>query len=744
MEHKLIRGGEQYLAFARSRVASLKRLGQPYLSQSFNMGDAQIEVRVTPTDEFIRIDGGTPYMETGQLGWTYPGPENPTRADPARWHFLDIPFSDKDIDKYLGKVTGAGKQTNKPELSEGMESLAMGYPKVVEEEPDLAEKIAKNAATKEKYTDMLVLKKLVGNLFPPSLFSGKLRLFMQAQYGSALNPTFYQFAVELLGSSALLMYKSGSGEVLQFGLYYSNSQGIYRAPDDGSYWLISINSTGAGALKVTVYPLKLSAVTAAMMGIMKKPETSEEEKTKCEAYILAHAKIDLTKPEIVHTFTGPVGDPLAYGWKFNSNGTKATIVVHQVLGTGDVDAHDQRWSAFTVDLSISSVYDELLKKRVFAVTDQTTPHGEWTDGWGYWNIFVPTLESGGPLELKSLKTNVPGVMADFNFSVPVYGYYVDDVWEPAVMSRDLGEPADFPKLEFELTGPAQFPEGLSEDYDYRPQTGVSPATANIDFWQRIISNEVKMNLSFNGATYNGRRGNAAYREFARTVYGGYNTNDPTGFPALTVGSFFWPFPTVYPPGHPNPYDTPAPVTVTVSNIRTESRSYDAIFHDVWVLVIPSGDCEALNVTTFNFIGSVSAGVYQATEGFIVTRFMGDYLLPQTPYPPLRIPYSFEPWAQTNSNQSTGHGAPTEPVSNSVIPGPQLEYEYKVFCHNTVLSGEQGTPPNSYYMLFNVDRNYPYYDAGMYTFTSAGKRYAISEGLKSPASVNYLHRFVGWA
>ena len=58
MEHKIISGGEQYLPFARSRIRALRALGLQYVSQSFNMGDATVNVQLKAGIAYIRIEGG--------------------------------------------------------------------------------------------------------------------------------------------------------------------------------------------------------------------------------------------------------------------------------------------------------------------------------------------------------------------------------------------------------------------------------------------------------------------------------------------------------------------------------------------------------------------------------------------------------------------------------------------------------------------------------------------------------------
>jgi hypothetical protein len=60
--HKLITGGEQWLAFAKSKLQTLVSLGLEYASQHFTMPDgADVQVRIASAQHFIRIDGGASY-----------------------------------------------------------------------------------------------------------------------------------------------------------------------------------------------------------------------------------------------------------------------------------------------------------------------------------------------------------------------------------------------------------------------------------------------------------------------------------------------------------------------------------------------------------------------------------------------------------------------------------------------------------------------------------------------------------
>ena len=81
---------------------------------------------------------------------------------------------------------------------------------------------------------------------------------------------------------------------------------------------------------------------------------------------------------------------MSYGWKWKQDGTRASIVVHEVLGSG---AADLRWNAASMHIDIAYTPQDPIRASGFSITPTTTVHGEWTDGWGVFNFFVPETEN---------------------------------------------------------------------------------------------------------------------------------------------------------------------------------------------------------------------------------------------------------------------------------------------------------------------------------------------------------------
>lgn len=759
MEHKLIRGGEQYLPFARSAIAKLKGLGQPYANQCFKIGTADIEVRIIPGQEFIRIeDNPGVYMETGQLEFTWPGDENPTRLDPAKWHFLDIPTTDD----YLGSIKvgrdNLGEQSNKPALTEGMDSKAIGYPKKTPQGGATPEAIAaieaRNTELKEAYGDSTIGKKVVASSFPASLFSGKLRSFVQAQYGARERIDGVGFYVVTDGLSKFLRYRDKAGSSLQFGLWSHATPGIYVAPDDGSYWLINITNPKTTEYVVAAYQIKLSKAVTYLREKFRKPETPQEEKEKIEAYMLSDAEIriatpiddgisPLTNAEIypkeIGRFQSTRGSTLAYGWKFNKEGSEATVIVHETLGS--IETNDLRFRSSTIRLEIFSSVNEDTKARTFTVAPSTTVNGEWFDGWGYFNIFVPTNESFGTLEHVSFYKYILDETDSTDFAAtPVYGYYDEaDIWQDVTIGKSTS--SDFTPI-VKSSGMTFFGDGLGVN-SY--ETAYHISNVPCSFSHVTPDKILKMPLVVAGKVYDGAFTRGNWRKFAKTIGEppGESGNAVSFISSYAIGVTGGVPPA--PPGKPYRWTYGATYYGEYSYIpvRTDLWAYYGAELYQWTLVIPPADCSAVIVATRELIQADGATTHNYTEGNQLRGFKGT-VPAETSYgvyhPP--VPYDFIVYAPANTIGEWYGLALDHTVWTDGAPDASLEI--KSFAYNVSLYGQECTPSGSYTTLFEVDRTYPYYNGVMYFYTSAGKRYVMSEGLKSPASVNYLNRFVGWA
>jgi hypothetical protein len=659
------------------------------------------------------------YMESGQLDWNYPAPEAFDRLDPAKWHFRDIPTDNP----FLGRIVSeTGAQKNAAPLVDDQDSLAIGYPHSADTGID--------ATTKEAYGNATLLKKFTAGFFAPSIYSGKMRLFLQAQYGAAETKAVAPLRVDVSGDSPVLTYVRNE-VTLNFGVWAHSSPGIFT-DDNGYFWLAIIANPTGSEYGVTVYPITAGNSVKGLATYLRANRATLDAATiaKLEAYIFAGSVIETARPSAVGTFPAPAGGALVYGWKWNSTGSEASIVVHELLGTG---AADYRWKARTIQITLTSTGGG--SAQTFTLGHTVEAGAEWTDGWGTFNIFLPDSETASaPLSLFSLKLDTGTYLPDFDFTnVPVYGYYIGDVWKPVKISRTV------------LAGP--FPMHLWSSSNITYPTSMDPAVysanrfthGNVPADESCSYNEVNisagttMSVQVEDVTYPGTAYTCTRVDFTRdTVLTGATSDNGVAFTTYAVGgnaSTLSPLPG-YTGGTGGPDGANHGGFVKVAKATIVTRNMTGQQFEAWVLVIPGGDCEAAYVSTHTYDNPTS---YSNTTR--IAYGVGEFFSTVGGY-------DFEIWCDPSAGSDFfGSVGIVDVVTTDT--GPPATKATHVYCFNKPVHGTEGTPGGSYTSLFNVSRDYPFYDRGMYTYTSNGQRYIMSEGLKSPASVTTA-RFVGWA
>ena len=636
------------------------------------------------------------YMESGQLSncrW-----HDNYISTVSEWRFLDIATTES----YLGTIDVNGGQRNSPALSEGCISLATTFASGDE---------GQSSATQEKQR-----KRLIVNLFPSSLFSGKMRLFMQAMYGAKLKRSGNPLTIKTSGQSYSLWYANGAGEV-PLGALYNCSTGIYTAAD-GTWWLLVLTVSVETCSLIGYRILQKNVYAKQLVTRYRTEALSVEERTKIESYIFAHSYVDVANPTASVGFPTPKGVPIAYGWKWNTSGSRASVVAHEIVGTG---ANDLRWISRTVHLEIS--YTPGVTP-FFSVIADTSENGEWTDGWGVYNIFVPEDEKEkAPLCLLSLQVDRASSKDLFDFSgIPVYGYYVDDVWTSVDMSITVKNTPNY----WQQDAGILYEPALDLSAPSRYQYGYIPADQNWTYESHDVSSGTECVISVQGGgVYQGESNYGVHKYIRRTVNSvGITPNTIEWSPAtLTPSSHF--------PGLPPGY-TGTAGTMERSVTTMRSTSYVGTENRAIALIVPSLDAEAVHVAarTFNVADLTTTNIRSNWLG--VMRFIN------------ADSSSYVPWTDAWSGGGW-YGVDSPNLSDTVDYSPYVLYENTVvYCYNAAVTGFTGVPGGSYEGLFTVSKDYRYYDRGMYVRTSAGKRYAGSELPASPTSVSGSNLFVGWA
>lgn len=721
-------------------------------------------------DEKLRF-----YMETGQLQYQYPGEFVATRLDPATIKYLDIPTTDDYLCYISGKSPSPGTQKNREALFDGMNSLAIGYPVTGDAEAD--------SDTREKFKDALLMKKITALHFQSSLWSGKMRLFLQAQFGAKmLKDATKGFYSDVFGDTLHLKYKKDD-TIFQFGLWPHKTPGLFSAPDD-TWWVIDI--TGGPSYAVTAYKLKQNEAGKKLLRTYRstKESMSIAEREKLEGYIFAHSIIEVDNPVAVGTFTSASGFTLAYGWKFNRNGSKASIVLHnQTGGVGSTV-----WNSYTLHLTI------FYADGAWGCSCAQEANGEWTDGWGAYNIFAPVDELGGELISKSIAMDTANVKPAFVFpSTPIYGWYdAEDAWITVKVGRSyLGSATYYEQEGSGLVTSVSFMNRYDPDYFYAHGTlppdnpwnfsidasfaHASAKRSNEDAYHelRTCNKKASMNISIAGWSFSGERVikfvNVSKSEITST-YQGFTTIPTTPHYTCTpqsndCGNGNHAHPGYNPAtgsGNLTGLDLPvsAPMVAIVADVLANfSNSYynynthwtiktdgtndvstwsqDEDHIKRWTLVIPTGDCSSAYVATQDAkLVSRGAVTTKRTGQFhhnflhiVVEEYLngGEYSY---------VEYD-EPWAYVYPfpNGSV--------IASAAVPAtPETPPEIKAW--NTKISAAPGAFSNTTYMLFNVDYHDPTYPPGMTMHTSHNLRYTGSEVSPDPVSVISNLPFVGWA
>ena len=166
----------------------------------------------------------------------------------------------------------------------------------------------------------------------PSNFSGKLRLFVQGMYGK---PNRNDYST--IEDYPALCYPLYVG-TMQLGYdikYHQVSSGLFTTPDN-EYFIINISASSIWSAK-----LEIKGKAANLLSALKlhKSSMQPDNVKRIEAYILGGAEI-MPETKVSVDLSALQGDPLAYGWHFNWDGSEAHIITHH-----DNLPTDQYWYA---------------------------------------------------------------------------------------------------------------------------------------------------------------------------------------------------------------------------------------------------------------------------------------------------------------------------------------------------------------------------------------------------------------
>ena len=279
----------------------------------------------------IKVPKCALYLETGQLDVGNFAPQDPLRHTPGTWHLGDIPASTT----WLGSVSLAGVQLGGAPVS-GQDSASLGWSSGVVN-PSL------------QMQNALELKKACVRYCPPSLFSGKLRLYVQSIYGARFNK---DWPWEVVTTGQPYLRHRGVGAELA----NKNQSTVLHTDVNGNYFLLSLIGT-----TIRMYKLTLSPCGDSLRQYLLVPDTAltRAQRSVVEAYALADASVG---QGLVLTTAFDNLSSFAYGWAANWDGSRISIVAQGVGGSGGATYYTGRTVTWSIErlsnVDFSAVTDE--------------------------------------------------------------------------------------------------------------------------------------------------------------------------------------------------------------------------------------------------------------------------------------------------------------------------------------------------------------------------------------------------
>jgi hypothetical protein len=401
---------EKWYAWAKQKLGFMLHSTPGATTQVFTPADGvAIKIDTRPNRIYIKT-GVSVYMESGflslrNIGFTVPDGYRPATIEFNTFVSLSAQLnaskgrtvSDGDISWAVGCK---GAETNEIYYDSGISQYSF------------------TSDTAEFCSTAIVDKKRTQLWCPASMFTGKLRLMVQAIYGSRRND--YRGPTSGL-AQPYLEIDSGVRDTegdpiyvkLDTGRYTS---GLYKDPN-GGYWLIEIGAN----IKYRRMKAKIR------QNQLEKAGVDVGDADTAEAFMLSTLVPEATSTVMQLSPLQTDETPLFYGWKFNKDGDKASIVVFRTndsipcfTGAG-VPTTAKGFSSRLYTIAISFDEDAGVPK-VLSVSQSTSgAHIPYIQN----KIFYPVWAIQA---MQCLKAATPDAQPDrfANLKTPAYCYYDRD------------------------------------------------------------------------------------------------------------------------------------------------------------------------------------------------------------------------------------------------------------------------------------------------------------------------------
>ena len=372
-----------------------------------------IEIRVDtkPNKIIIRSVSGTIYLESGFFELLSSAKCSEGTYKPAILHYNDaidsyIHSVDLPIQGLLNVNSLTGEQ-----LLDGYKSVSVGGQNLRNSITDPCGSVySSSTAIYTSAPEEILLKKQTQNRVPASMYSGKMRLFVQSLYGSKRKD--YKIRVDSAGLPIdyKLYLEDSNGKDVELGWEYPYTCGIFTS-DNYLYYLLKVAATD-----IKIYPLKISSSAQVLRKKLINKEVLDDDISKVEAYILSTAQIDSNNLKTISIIDAPSlgGETLGYGWKFSKSGKKCTIVIHS----------DTTGGSFTNFLATQLTVEIILDGINFKAKCNIDATGMWQHGL-FFAAWRPNFEDYSQMQYGAYNYSQS---ANFN-NTPLYGWYEDEEYK---------------------------------------------------------------------------------------------------------------------------------------------------------------------------------------------------------------------------------------------------------------------------------------------------------------------------
>lgn len=320
--------------------------------------------------------------------------------------------------------------------------------------------------------DAMVGKKAIADYCPPSIFTGKTRLYVQALYGAPLytedvkdaegnitkagvpaeSIVSYDEGIGGTPSIKLAPYRA-EGDTAEYSpVVLTTGAGVFLDPVTGKHWLF-----GTGGSGVSVYPLRASPEATKLRRLLKipakgKPVLSIVDREHLEAYILSTCRPDVKNVQYLPFPTSINTWSLGYSWHWNWTGLTADIVNNEDFFQGFFPG--------------GPCYAMRSTHRRLAITPSQLPEGgteftvsvsvvegpkEWAVERALWCLTEPYWANGSSLKVTPRRTKI------FACDAPFYAFYIRDQLKVCRVSVtegfDYSERITSPGFDSSIAGP---------------------------------------------------------------------------------------------------------------------------------------------------------------------------------------------------------------------------------------------------------------------------------------------------